>query len=203
MSDEYAVFVEGLQELDLLALEPQIERRAMMAINKTAEWARVRTKDELKRKYNFPGNYLDPRTGRLEVSKKAVTSDLEAVIKARSRATSLTRFMVGHSPLKGKGGIGDVSVSIIKGKTKTIKKAILLRLNNNNVGFAIRTKDGMKPGPRGDSKGAYAPKQMRNGLWLLYGPSVDQAFRFTRDLTATQAEVYLADEFTRLQEAGI
>lgn len=192
--DEYAVFVEGLDELDLTALEPQIERRAMMAINKTADWARARTKEDMKRRYNFPGNYLEPSSGRLVVSKKAKMTDLEAMISARQRGTSLTRFMVRADKAQG---MGDVQVSILKGRTRTIKGAIIMKLKNGNTGFAIRTKDGQKP------RKAYQPKQMRNGLWLLYGPSVDQAFRFSRDLTAKQAEVYLADEFTRLQEAGI
>ena len=91
--DEYAVFVEGLDELDLTALAPKIERRALMAINKTADFARVRTKDDLKRRYNFPGNYLEPSTGRLVVSKRAKTNDLEAMITARARGTSLARFI--------------------------------------------------------------------------------------------------------------
>lgn len=191
--DEYAVFVEGLSDLNLADLKPRIEVAAYRAINKTADFSRSHSADLIRRQINFPGNYLDPSNGRLIVSRRAKTSNLEAMITARRRATSLARFLVS-----GQVNRMGVVIQMKKGKNTQIDRAFPVRLRSgndgamSNMGLAVRTKNGERP------KGAYKPARLAENLWLLYGISVNQAFNYSREKTADAAEVYLEDEFTRL-----
>ena len=124
----------------------------------------------------FPKGYLE--TGdRLQVSKYAKPKSLMAAIAGRDRVTSLARF-AKHGQTIGSTRRRGVSVKVkSKGAGRHITDAFLIGLKNGNTGLAIRTKDGQAP------KGAYKPVQFtRNGgeptgIWLLYGPSVDQVFR--------------------------
>lgn len=184
---EYAVFVEGLNDLSLSDIAPKIEKAAMWAINATAKRARTTSAKDIQNTFNFPGNYLQPSTGRLVVSSRARTSNLEAVITARRRATSLARFMVeGEANRKG------VVIEMKRGRRTEFKEAFPINLRNNNMGLAVRTKDGLAPA------GAYKPKSLGRGLWLLYGVSVDQAFNYAREMAADEAEIFLDSEFNRL-----
>lgn len=190
--DEYAVFVDGLDDLTLVDLKPQIETAAVRAINSTANFSRKHSADAMRRGYNFPGNYFDPSKGRLIVSQRAKSSNLEAVITARRRATSLARFM-----LSGTVNRMGVVIEMKKGQSSELERAFPVRLRgskgeNNNLGLAIRTKRGERPDR------AYRPSKLAEGLWLLYGISVNQAFNYTREMTARDASIYLEDEFTRL-----
>lgn len=189
MSGEYAVFVEGLDDLSLVDLSPTIERFALQAINKTADFSRASSASDMRRLYNFPGNYLDPATGNLIVSKRAKASNLEAVVTGRARATSLARFMVSNNGVNRAG----VTIEMKRGQSSRLDRAFPVRLNGGqSMGLAIRTKDGAKP------ENAYKPSRLGRGVWLLYGISVNQAFNYSRELTAKEAEIYLESEFSRL-----
>lgn len=193
--DRYAVFVEGLSDLDVSNISPLIERSAFRAINKTADFTRTSSARNILRKINFPGNYLDPSSGRLVVSKRARTADLESIITARRRATSLARFMLTGTPNKQ-----GVVIQMKKGKTTELKGAFPIKLKagsanldtKSNMGLAIRLKEGKRPNR------AYAPKKIGPNLWLLYGVSVDQAFKYVKDEEAPKANLYLESEFMRL-----
>ncbi len=190
---EYAVFVEGLDDLNLAELTPQIERYAYQAINKTADYARARNSQDIKRLYNFPGNYLDPSQGRLVVSKRAKTSNLEAVVSGRPRPTSLARFIVSSNGVNRKG----VAIEMKRGQRTELEKAFPVKLNGGaSLGLAVRTTDGAKPGK------AYKPSRLGKGIWLLYGISVDQAFNYSREMSQDEAALYLEAEFDRLS-AGL
>lgn len=190
--EQYAVFVEGLDDLNMVDLKPTIETAAVRAINKTADFSRTHSADAMRRAYNFPGNYLDPAKGRLIVSSRAKSSNLEAMITARARATSLARFMIS-----GTVNRMGVVIEMKKGRSNELERAFPVRLRgskgeNSNLGLAIRTKNGERP------SAAYKPSKLAEGLWLLYGISINQAFNYTRDMTARDAAIYLEDEFTRL-----
>ena len=192
MSGEYAVFVEGLEDLDLVELKPKIETAALRAINRTADFSRSHSADAMRRTYNFPGNYLDPGKGRLVVSKRARTSNLEAMLTARARATSLARFMIS-----GTVNRMGVVIEMKKGRSATLERAFPVKLRgargeNSNLGLAVRTARGARP------DAAYKPSKLAEGLWLLYGISVNQAFNYTREMTSKDAAVFLEDEFARL-----
>ena len=186
--DQYAVFVEGLDDLNLVDIAPQIEKAAYQSINKTAVYARAHTSDLMRKQYNFPGNYLNPASGLLIVSKRASLSNLEATITARRRSSSLARFMV-----RGEVNRMGVAIEMKKGKVTELEHAFPVKLNGGqSMGLAIRTKSGERPNH------AYKPSRLGNNLWLLYGISVNQAFNYSRSMTAKASEIYLADAFDRM-----
>ena len=198
MSGIYAVFVEGLEGvLDLDNLKPEIEKAARLAINSTATRVRTAAADAMMREINFPARYLNPSEGRLKVTSYATSNSLQAVVTGRRRATSLARFVTSGTP--GKTGL---SVSMKKGRSKRMGRAFLMKLKSgagsietkNNLGLAVRTAKGKRP------DAAYKPVKVADNLWLLYGVSVDQAFRLARDKVRPEAESFLEDEFKRLLE---
>jgi hypothetical protein len=199
----YAVVIEGLASLGDLGREEseRIKLAAVQAINKTAERARARAAKDIGEQVNFPKSYLAPSGGRLALAERATRGKMEATIRARSRPTSLARFVVGGGKPGGRGG---VTVSVKPGNTKRLPRAFLMRLKSGadatgNLGLAMR----LKPGET--LKGAFAKKKMKNGLYLLYGPSVDQVLLsnkgtgVARDIEDETAE-FLDAEFQRLME---
>lgn len=198
MNPAYAIFVEGLDDLsDIANLTPSIERAARLAINATADRSRKASADEMLRDINFPARYLNPSEGRLKVTSYASARKMEAVVTGRRRATSLARFV--SSGQVGKTGL---TVSMKKGRTARMGRAFLMKLKSgaasietkNNLGLAVRTAKGQRPDR------AYKPVRVSDTLWLLYGVSVDQAFRAARDKVRPDAESFLEAEFNRLLE---
>jgi hypothetical protein len=174
MSD-FAVFAEGLTELqDFAELKRDIRLAATRAINKIARDKRSRAARLIRDQVNFPAAYVAPGQKRLYVSKQANRSDLEARITARGRATSLARFTDG-----GQVGHAGVYVQVAPGKSRFMKRAFLMRLPQGstltdtifNLGLAIR----LRPGEVLQNK--VSARKVASGLYLLYGPSVDQVFR--------------------------
>lgn len=125
----------------------------------------------------FPKDYL---TGdRLKVKQNAKPGNLEAVIAARQRPTSLARFAASTS-LGSRARIG-VRVRLKKSGGETVlKQAWLTRLRNGNIGLAVRVKSAKLAGKYDAIKTWLVPDKVA----LLYGPSVDQVFR---DVSHTQA----------------
>jgi len=147
------------------------------------------------RQVNFPRGYLRGNNARLKVTQKASDGNLEAVITGRSEPTSLARFVTSATKS------GGVRVSVKPGSSRQIKNGFLINLRAGatslgNKGLAVRT-DGRKP------RGAYKPKEIAPGLWLLYGPSVDQVFRSVRSDITPSVEDYLSNEFLRLWDLDL
>jgi hypothetical protein len=192
------VLIEGMEEINFADAADKITRAATQAINSTAQFARADSAAEIRQKYNFPGNYLDPSKGRLVVSKRAVMSNLEAVITGRQRPTSLARFMIQNNGVNHEG----VVIEMKRGQATPLKHAFPIKLRRggdgsaNNLGLAVRVNGHSAPGK------AYKPKLLsankNSSLWLLYGISVDQAFRYTKELTADRAAIFLESEVSRL-----
>lgn len=198
--DQYVFAVEGLTAVTQAMLEfgGNIPKNASMAINHTIAFARTNAVRIMNADINFPSGYLDPSNGRFTIGEYANPGNLEASIKARVRPTSLATFVKGTP---GKGEHPFVAVRR-DGAGRTWKKSgflIKLRSGNSgalgNMGLAVRTKKGERP--HGSTKAI----EIAPGLWLLYGPSVDQAFRYAlnRDDTLKQlTETELEAEFIRL-----
>lgn len=151
------------------AQSERVETALVRALNRTAERARTTASREVRDQVAFPAAYVSPANKRLWVSQRANGTSLSATVEGRGRATSLARFSRQKPVAPGqrhKGG--EVKVTVKPGVTKSISRAFLIRLNNDNIGLAVRT-DGRSPA------GAYRPKEIGKNLWLLYGPSVDQA----------------------------
>lgn len=198
--NNYLVVVEGLHHLGALSdLPPQISLAAVQAINKTADSTRTDSARRILSQINFPESYLNPGSKRLFVSRLATRGKPEAAITARRRPTSLARFVTGTLADKQVG----VQVKVKKnGKTETLRRAFVVRLRGDadtkgNFGLAVRL-------PKGESlRGRNTAVRMANGLYLLYGPSVQQVFLdnegegVAQDVSPIAAEK-LADEFQRI-----
>ncbi|MDO5646304.1 hypothetical protein [Paracoccus sp. (in: a-proteobacteria)] len=207
MSDAFALVIDGLDHLDNLSdLPKDVVRAARIAVNDAATRGRTAMAREVLREVNFPADYVTPRNKRLFVSKQARNNNLEAVITARSRPTSLARFTKESTAGRKKGG---VRVEVKPGVVRVMPGAFLMRLRSgsgltdtkHNLGLAVRTAKG-KPPP------GYRPTQIGKNLWLLYGPSVSQVIHSARnnggvatDLTP-DVQRMLEDEFWRQMELG-
>lgn len=166
------------------------ESAALMAINQVAERKGVpMIRHDAESQVNFPRGYLDS-PDRLAVTRRATRGSLKAVITGRDRPTSLARFSPGSTPenTRNKG----VPVQVKRGgSVQRLNKAFLVRLKNGNIGLAIR----LKPGVRPDS--AYKPVALDSGVWLLYGPSVDQVLRSVAEAALPRLGDSVSKEFSR------
>ncbi|MGA1831677.1 hypothetical protein [Rhizobium wenxiniae] len=185
-------FIDELTNTTELAL--------IRALNKTAERSRTRISREARNQVAFPASYLSPSSRRLWVSSKARSGSFETEIEGRGAATSLARFTKQKPVAAGRRHRnGEVAVTVKPGATRRIKRAFLIRLNNNNVGLAVRT-NGEKP------ENAFKPKSLGPNLWLLYGPSVDQALTAATDGKGVYEDMtpdmldFLETEFNRQLE---
>lgn len=185
-------FVDELTNTTELAL--------VRALNKTAERSRTRISREARDQVAFPASYLSPSNQRLWVSTKARRGSFETTIEGRGSATSLARFS-RQKPLPPgrRHRDGKVTVTVKPNSPRKIKRAFLVRLNNSNVGLAVRT-NGEKP------ENAFKPRSLGPNLWLLYGPSVDQALSAASDGKGVYEDMtpemldFLETEFTRQLE---
>jgi hypothetical protein len=175
--DTFIVAVSSLEQLEQLEdFSPQLRKAARIAVNFAATKGRTILAKAVLEEIALPRSYVQPGGKRLYIKNKATDTDLTATVFARTRRTSLTRFIPGgFSPGKNNGSALRVKV----GANKAVKKfegAFIFKLRgangstdpDPNYGFAVRTKNG-KPPPN-----AYAPTQVGKNLWLLYGPSVAQ-----------------------------
>ena len=189
MSGDYVVVVEGLSSLeDIENLDANILLRARQAINKTVDRTRTSSAKSMREQINFPARYLNDR---LTVTKRPSGSSLQAVISGRDRPTSLARFATNRNQKPGKAG---VNVQVDASASKRMARAFLIKLRNGNLGLALRLKKGES------MTNSRAAVLMSKGLYLLYGPSVDQVFQSVSQDEAPKAAEYLEQEFLRLME---
>lgn len=194
------VIAEGLGGLSAyFDLLPNVANRAAhLAVNDAArdiglKESRVRIMEQVA----FPGGYLDDPK-RLRVRKFATEDDLEAIVFARQRPTSLARFSGGGTV--GKAG---VRVNVARGVTRDMRRAFLLRLPQGsgpvtdeafNLGLAIR----LKPGESIIHKKQMAAVPLgTGGLYLLYGPSVEQVFSTVSQDVSPLVAAEMAEQFIR------
>jgi hypothetical protein len=190
--------IVGLKDLSsLVPNEKKVKKAASQALNRTADRARAESAREVLRQLRLPPNYVKAKDSkRLRVKKRAKQEQLEAVVAGQKRPTSLARF---STAINKKG----VSVAVKPGAAKFIPNAFLIKLKAGNAdldtranfGLAVRTKKNKIP-----SK-AYKPKKLGPNLWLLYGPSVGQAFGgkdgIAKKVSPDTAK-FLEKEFNRL-----
>lgn len=175
MARSLAVFVTGAKEelSRIRGISNKIEVASVRATNRVASLARTEAARRIMSEVSFPRGYLDPQQKRLYVGQQARKGDVTARIVARGRPTSLARFVLGN-PAFGKMG---VNLRVGQG-IKTSERLFLVKLRSGgattetkfNAGLAIR----LRPGESINNKTKAI--RMKNGLVLLYGPSVQQAF---------------------------
>lgn len=147
------------------------------AMDTVARRGITRMKKEVLNQLEFPSGYLDDK---ITISRKLRWNDgVEVVITGRDRPTSLARFAPGAQP----GSKARVVVRVKKGGKATMmsQRVFPVRLRsgateNGNVGLAVRLKPGesMKNSQGAVEVKAWAGKD-GSRVFLLYGPSVDQA----------------------------
>jgi hypothetical protein len=164
---------------------------ARLALNQVAEREGLAMlRHNIESQVAFPKGYLD-QPDRLGVAQKATSNNLEVVIRARDRATSLARFAPGQSPENSRKK--SIVVQVKRGRTKILKKAFLVRLNNDNIGLAIR----LKPGESISNKREISTVMLSTGVYLLYGPSVDQVFKTVAQASLPEMSALVSNEFYR------
>lgn len=205
----YIVAIEGLDEATagLEAVSTAIRRNLSRAVNKTTRDGRVMASRRIRDQVALPASYLAPSTGRLVVSKKASQRDLEGIIRGRAEPTSLARFTKQQPRAPGQRNQKQghkMRVMVKPGVAKYIREGFVLRLNNNNLGVAVRSDT--------QPKGAYKPKKIGDNLYLLYGPSISSILYSARNedrkggvagQISPELEAKLLAEFERLQNAGL
>jgi len=195
------VAVDGIETLpDIDGMTPAILRAARQAVNAAADRGRSWSAAEMRKQVNFPASYLRGQNSRLKVTQRAKGKELESVIQGRFEPTSLARFAKGSRSSHKKAG--GVTLEINPGTATFMRRAFLIRLRSGvnfsaeafNLGLALRVPRGQRPDK------AYKPKKLADGLFLLYGPSVDQVFRSVSADVEPRVSDYLNDEFLRLME---
>lgn len=193
------VTADAFEDLaDYFTSMPELANQAArMAINDTASRSGLKmARDQVMEEVNFPRGYLG---NRLFVSQYASDNNLEAIITGRDRPTSLARFAKNAKP-----GDRGVQVEVHRGSTKFMKKGFIVKLRSGktmdgktfNVGLAIRLAPGEKLMNKNFPAEVYATSLGPNVV-LLYGPSVDQVFRFVSGDIAPDLADAAATEFFR------
>lgn len=195
---DVVLVVAGIRELasGLDKTEREIDLALQRSMNRTADKTRTHLSRMIRQDVNLTASDLSPSGKRLFVAHRASAKDggtMEVRIAGRGTPTSLARFAGNQRRPK-------VRVKRA-GIARYIPRTFIINLKNGNRGLAMRSEE--KP------SNAYKPKQMRNGLWLLYGPSIDQilmaasrengAFQDVEPWVAEQLEA----EFWRLMNVEI
>jgi hypothetical protein len=182
----------------LFARLPEIaDHAAQLAINDTARFARREGVRHVMEEVNYKKSYLGGEDGRLGVTRFATRGKLEAVVSGRDRATSLARFAVSPVRFGRQKGI-KVEVSARHG-AETLKRAFYMRLRrgksfdpeNANVGLAVRLGKGET------LSNSRAALDIGGGVYLLYGPSVDQVFKGVAADIVDDVSDHLEEQFIR------
>lgn len=197
----YVVAVEGIDALrNIEELSPAIRKAAMRAVNYATRRGRTASARQMEKETSFPRGYLSGSNGRLELGRPATEGHLESSITGRFRPTSLARFAKG-TVTPGRMG---VRVEVNPGETKLMKRVFPIRLPQGNtltetkfnLGLAIRLR-------RGETlQNKKKAVKVASGLYLLFGPSVDQVFRTVSEDQLPNVEQFLEQEFLRLMKVG-
>lgn len=206
MASYEVLSVSGIKQLqDFQNLPKEIGIAASRALNATLKRTRADASKRIRQQVNFSASYLN-QNDRLAVTQNSRPDNLEGIIAARTRPTSLARFATGNTPNK----MG-VTVQVKPGSARYMRRAFLIKLNRGstqtetqfNLGLAMR----LKPGE--DVRNKKDMIKIASGLYLFYGPSVAQAFGTNDDGRASvrkdvqpAALDFFEDEFLRLLDLG-
>ena len=180
-----SVFIEALGIKDytkyLEQFPDKVPQAASMALNQTTQRKGLKlAREAMIQQVQFPSGYLYPP--RFGVDKKASPGSLLASIRGAFTPTPLARFagtqrarFVAARTNNRQAPRPKIRVQIKPGQFTTIARAFLITLRNGNIGLGIRLKPGeVLQNTIGTKLIVGGPL---NGVYLLYGPSVDQVFR--------------------------
>lgn len=159
-------------------------KAASIALNQVAARTVIpKSRDLIAEQINFPAGYLNG--DRLFIKSPSNPTTLETIITGRDRPTSLLRFSTLGA------GRSIASTSVKPGSARPVRRGFVINLSSGNQGYAIR----LKPGETINR--SVAATRLEKGLYLLYGPSVNQAFlSVASELTPVFLDA-LTDEFLR------
>lgn len=189
----YARYLEAFPEIT--------PRAASMALNQTSERKGLKlAREKMLEQVAFPTGYLRPP--RFEVSKKASPGSLLTVIRGEFTPTPLARFAGSQRTRFAtarkhgrKVARPTIKVQIKPGRFATLDRAFFITLRNGNIGIGIRLKPGESLQHTVGAKLIVGGPL--NGVYLLYGPSVDQVFRSVAVDITNPLLVELESEFLR------
>lgn len=189
-------------DVDSASMGAMNRRYAAMAINRSVKKARTLAADAIPRQINLSRQYV---YGKLKVGPPATSNNLASEVTGKFRPTSLAEFARGTPESTRKAGFVDVEVKA--GHFERMPRAFLIRLRGKggsieegkaNVGLAIRLRQGETVHNKRVSM-----MKTRDGLTLLYGPSVDQLFRTVREDIGPDVGDFLAKEYSRLVDVQV
>lgn len=188
----YVVAIEGIDSVKMFdELDTKTADNIVRAVNAAVDRAKTRVDRDIRDNLNFSKSYLATR---LTVVKRATRGSPEAVIRGSDRPTSLaSRTFLKSRPNKRHGPI----VEVTPGDSKEIAKGFLIQLSSNFEGLAVR----LKPGETLRNKKHL--KRLNGNLYLLFGPSVNQAFRMVAEDRVDEIADYLENEFNRLMDVDL
>lgn len=197
----WAAFIEGATDDFLSEISDAKRARAlMMAVNTTARDGRAMLARDVRDQVKLPARAVSPTGRRLFVAQKATTARPEAVIRASGRPTSLAQYSSGGAAQNRSGAM----VEVKPGMARYMRKAFYLKLpsgrgvdTKGNLMLAVR----LRPGEALRNK--MSARRVASGLYVLYGPSVDQIFESADGSGLVEdREPFLSDmlekHFTRL-----
>lgn len=168
------------------------DQAASMGLNDTAEYARRLTSAQIRKEINLRAGNVNAR---VRVRRTASPNDLEAIVSAEDRATSLANY--SNSPRRfGRQRLPPRVKVLSSSSNAPMRGAFWIRLRGNNEGIAVR----LKAGERVRNKRKMS--SIGKGVYLLYGPSVGQAFHSQAQKALPQisdyAEARVAHHLARL-----
>ena len=171
------------------------DKTAAIAINQVMSRSGMQMiKGSIEEQIAFPKGYLSG--DRLKIEKYAKPGNLEGVIRARERPTSLARFASGQ-PINRAGitvRVGKNSQALKGAWLVKLRKGRILTEDQFNVGLAVRVKPG---DPILNKKTPHQHWLVKDRVALLYGPSVAQVFRNVADELALPIADLVDKEFWR------
>jgi hypothetical protein len=175
-----------------------IGRAEVLAVNEAARFGRAEASRQIVREVAFKKSYVSKN---LVIKSKARGGRPEAEIEGRFRASSLAQFATTGARFGRQSGVR-VRVKA-GGGAKMMRRAFFTKLRSGNqpigaafnIGLAVRLKAGET---FENKKQAKLLREDKNGaVYLLYGPSVNQAFYFVREDIAPKVQNRLTNEFLR------
>lgn len=178
-------------------LPGDVDEAARLAVNDSARLAQRLGSKQILDEINYPRSYLRGENSRLAVTRYARGNDLEAEVRGRDRPTSLARFAQGairfgrNQAVRVKVATGGASKRLKRGFFMKLRRGASFDGENANVGIAVRVGKGET------LRHSSAAQDIGNGVFLLYGPSVDQAFQGVAQDIVDPVSDNLENEFIR------
>jgi hypothetical protein len=201
---KYLIEFRGLEGLASYFKEfPDLSQQATrLAINSAARFGARLASKAIRAQVNLKRSYIGAageENSKIRIRQFAKVGDMQAVISARDRPTSLARFAL-DTPVFGKQRKGGVRVRVkTGGGVRILKRGFFMKLKSGpiltedryNVGLAVRLKPGEK------IQGSQAASPLGGGAYLLYGPSVAQVFDEVRGEISPEIADFAVSEFHR------